>query len=100
MTSFLRTLLIATALLTSGALQTAAAIGDDACCEDAGEEKGAPCSDCPLGVVCGCCPIRGAVEASSPAIAPETSPGVVVVLAAALPNVHASATDFFHPPRS
>jgi len=97
MTSFFRMLLVAMALLTSGALQLAAAIGDDACCA---AEKGAPCPDCPAGAVCACCPIRGAVQVAMLEFAPATSPGVAIAVASTEPSLGALVTDIFHPPRA
>ncbi len=96
MRSISRMILVAMALLTSGALQVAAAAGDDACCE----QKGAPCRDCPPGLVCACCPARGAVQAAIPEVAPVATPGVVMVVAGADPNVAAPASDIFQPPRA
>lgn len=93
-------LLVATALLTSGALQVAAAAGEDACCAGEGEPEGAPCPDCPLGIACSCCPARSAVHAAALELAPATSPGVAISIAAAEPSLGASAADIFHPPRA
>lgn len=98
MASPLRMLLVATALLTTGALQVAAASGEDACCEgetDAGE---VPCPDCPPGLACGCCPLR-AVEAPPLGTAPARPPGVAIAVVAVEPSLGASVTDVFHPPR-
>jgi hypothetical protein len=98
MTSFLRTLLVLTALLTSGVAQVAAAMGDDACCA---EEKDAPCPDCPPGLACSCCcPVRGAVQAEAPEIVPATTRGLAVSVSVTEPTLVASATDIFHPPRA
>jgi hypothetical protein len=96
MTLFLRTLVVATALLTSGAPRLAAALGEDACCTD---EQGVPCPECPPGVACACCPIRGALQASTPEVAPARSRGIAIAVAAAEPSLVASGTDIFHPPR-
>ena len=53
MTAFFRILLVAMALLNSGALQVVAAMGDDdACCAGETEEKDASCPDCPPGLAC------------------------------------------------
>lgn len=100
MTSLFRMLLVATALLSSGALQVAAAMGDDACCAGETEEKDASCPDCPPGLACACCPVRGAVPAAVLEVAPATSPGVAIAVATAEPNLGAPATDIFHPPRA
>src|SRR5512139_1937720 len=100
MTSLFRMLLVATALLNSGALQVAAAMGDDACCAGETEEKDASCPDCPPGLACACCPVRGAVQASTLLVAPASSPGVSIAVAASEPSLGASATDIFHPPRA
>jgi hypothetical protein len=100
MTSLFRMLLVATALLSSGALQAAAALGDDACCAGEAEEKDASCPDCPPGLACACCPIRGAVQAAVLEVAPATSPGVAIAVATAEPSLGASVTDIFHPPRA
>jgi hypothetical protein len=100
MKSLLRMLLVATALLTSGALQVAAAVEDDGCCTGETEERGAPCPDCPPGLACACCQIRGAVPAAALEVAPAASPGVAMAVAAAEPSVGAPATDIFHPPRA
>jgi hypothetical protein len=96
MTSSFRMLLIATALLMSGAVQAAAAIGEDACCA---EEKGSR-PECPAGIACACCPIRGAVKTAAPEVGPSSSPGVAISVAAAEPSLGGSATDIFHPPRA
>ena len=100
MTSLFRMLLVATALLNSGALQVAAAMGDDACCAGETEEKDASCPDCPPGLVCACCPVRGAVQAATFVVAPASSPGVSIPVAASEPHLGASVTDIFHPPRA
>jgi hypothetical protein len=100
MTSLFRMLLIATALLSSGALQVVAAMGDDACCAGEKGERDASCPDCPSGLACACCPIRGAVQSAVLEVAPATSPGVAIAVAAAEPSVGASVTDIFHPPRA
>jgi hypothetical protein len=97
MAPFFRMLLVAMALLTSGALQLAAAMGDDACCAT---EKGAPCPDCPAGVVCACCPIRGAVQVAVLEFAPATLPGVAIAVATTEPSLGAPVTNIFHPPRA
>ncbi len=100
MTPLVRMFLVATALLSSGALQVAAPFGADACCAGETEEKGAPCPDCPPGLACTCCPIRGAVQAAVLEVAAAPSPGVVIAVAAAEPSLGASVTDIFHPPRA
>jgi hypothetical protein len=103
MLSFLRMLLIATALLTSGALQVAAGLGEDGCCPEGagqGEPEDAPCPDCPPGLACACCPIRGVVHAAALDVAPDGSSGVALVVAPAEPSLGASVTDIFHPPRA
>ncbi|MGB8932514.1 MAG: hypothetical protein WCC48_14825, partial [Anaeromyxobacteraceae bacterium] len=81
MPSFLRVLLVAAALLSSGALQVAASLGEDECCA---EEKGAPCQGCPPGAACMCCPLQGAVQAAAPELAPAATQGAAVVLASAV----------------
>jgi hypothetical protein len=97
----LRALLLAVALLTSGALQVAAAVGEDACCaEEQEQEAPLPCSGCPPGVACACCPSTGAVASSGPEVAPASSKGVGVVTAPPAPSALASASDIFHPPRA
>lgn len=93
----LRMLLVAVALLTSSAMQLAVALGDDACCPEE-QDEGAP--DCPPGLACACCPVRGAVQFATPELAPATSPGVAVVTAAAEPSLGAAASDIFHPLRA
>jgi hypothetical protein len=111
MTSFARMLLVATALLTSGVLQVASAAREDACCagetqaagetQDTGEtQHDAPCPDCPPGVACGCCPIRGAAQVTRAVVVADTSPGVALVVAASEPPSHGLAADIFHPPRA
>jgi hypothetical protein len=95
-TSLLRALLVASALLSSGALQVAAAIGEDACC--AGEER-APCQECPTGIACPCC-ARCVIHAVSPDVAPARSPGVAITVSAAAPILHASVFEIFQPPRA
>jgi hypothetical protein len=85
------------ALLTSGALQLASAIGDDGCCA---AEKGTPCSSCPAGIACACCPARGVAEIAALDIAPATSPGVAIAVATTEPSLGAKVTDIFHPPRA
>lgn len=97
----LRTLLVVTALLSSGALQVAAAAGDDACCpEERGEEENAPCPDCPPGLACACCPLRGAVHAAVLDVAPPSSQGAAIAVTSAAPSLRAAVTDIFHPPRA
>jgi hypothetical protein len=100
MISLFRMLLVATALLSSGALQVAAAMGDDACCAGETEEKDASCPACPPGLACACCPIRGAVHAAVLDVAPAPSPGVAIAAVTAEPSLGASVTDIFHPPRA
>lgn len=103
MTAFLRILLLATALLSGGVLQVAAAMGVDACCAGEAEEaqeNDASCPDCPPGLACACCPTRGAVRSARLELVPEGRPGVLVALATAEPSLGASVTDIFHPPRA
>jgi hypothetical protein len=97
-----RALLVATALLSSGALQVAATMGEDACCAGDAREEGqdASCPDCPPGLACGCCPLRGAVEAAAVEVAPAPSRGVAIAVVATEPSLGMSATDIFHPPRA
>lgn len=97
MPSHARMLLVAAALLSSGVLQVAAAVGEDACCA---EERGVAGPDCSPGVACACCPFRGAVQVAAPGVAPVSSPGVAVSIAACEPGPRPSATDIFHPPRA
>jgi len=97
MSSFFRSLLVAASLLSSGVLQVAAAIGEDACCA---EERDAPCPDCPLGIACTCCPFRGAVQVAAPELAPVATPIATVVTVSAEPSPRASVADIFHPPRA
>lgn len=102
MAAFFRMLLVLTALASSGAVQVAASLGDDLCCagERGTEEEDAPCPDCPPGLACACCPIRGAVQAEAPEVAPAASAGVAIAVAAVEPSLGASVTDIFHPPRA
>lgn len=100
MASLLRMVLVATALLSSGVLQVAAAMGDDVCCAGEMEGEDAPCPDCPPGLACSCCPIRGALEATPLVVAPAETAGRMLVTAATEPSLGASATDIFHPPRA
>lgn len=98
MTSFFRMVLVAVALLTSGAPQALAAlVEDDGCCA---EERDVPCPDCPPGLVCACCPMRGATSAAAPDVSPAASRGVAVRVAADEPVLRASASDIFQPPRA
>jgi hypothetical protein len=99
MVPLLRILLVAAALLSSGALQVAAAIGDDACCAQEAQEEHPSCPDCPPGVACACCPMRAAVQAA-PELKPRTPAGVALAVVAAEPAGAAPATDIFHPPRA
>jgi hypothetical protein len=100
MAFFFRILLVATSLLSSGALRIVSAMGDDACCPGETEERDASCPDCPPGLVCACCPVRGAVQAATFVVAPASSPGVSIAVAASEPSLGASVTDIFHPPRA
>ncbi|HET8541100.1 MAG TPA: hypothetical protein VFL83_14595 [Anaeromyxobacter sp.] len=100
MTSSLRMLLVGAALLSSGALQLAAAMGDDVCCTGDAEGNGASCPDCPPGLACACCPIRGAVRASHPDVAPAAWRGVAIAVVSAEPTLRGAVTDIFHPPRA
>ncbi len=97
MKSFFRMVLVATALLASGAPQALAALGDDACCA---EERSVPCQDCPPGLVCACCPMRVAPAASAPSLAPVASPGIAVPVTVSEPAVEAFADGVFQPPRA
>lgn len=99
MTSLLRALLVATALLSSGVLQVAAA-AEDACCAEERAGRGASCPDCPLGVACACCAVRGVVHAGVPRVAPASASGVAVPVAVDEPSLGARGTDIFHPPRA
>lgn len=106
MASLLRILLVAFALLTSGAVQFAAAAGNDPCCAEAGgagdEHHGsdAPCDDCPPGLACACCPSRGAVEGAAVVIAPPQPSGVAVHLVVAEPEAGPPPGGVFQPPRA
>ncbi len=97
MPSFFRMILVAVALLTSGAPQALLALGDDGCCA---EERDVPCPDCPPGLACACCPMRGAVSAAALDVVPAASRGVAVRVATAEPVLRASASDIFQPPRA
>ena len=99
MTSLLRAILVATALLSSGVLQVAAA-AEDACCAGDRSGRDASCPDCPLGVACACCAVRGVVHVAMPRVAPASSSGEAVPVAAAEPSLGARGTDIFHPPRA
>jgi hypothetical protein len=100
MTAFLRMSLVAAALLSSGALQVAVAMGDDGCCAGEAEQNESSCPDCPPGLACGCCPLRGAVPACAVDVAPAASPGLAISVAAAEPTFGGAAPDIFHPPRA
>lgn len=97
MTSFVRMLLVATSLLSSGVLQAAAAFGEDACCAD---EGGSTCPSLPPGVACACCPHQGADRFAVPDIAPVATPCAAVAGAAPEPSIRADAAEIFHPPRA
>lgn len=97
MPSFIRMLLVATALLTSGVLQVAAAKGEDACCT---HDEGGSSRDCPPGLACSCCPARGAIHVVAPEVAPAATPGLAVPVSVLEPTLVASAADIFHPPRA
>ncbi len=99
MTSYLRILLVAAALLSSGALEVASAIGESACCEGETSGEHGPCTDCPPGLACACCPIRAAIE-SVPVVAPPAPSGVALAVTASEPVVGPPVTDIFHPPRA
>lgn len=96
MKHLLRTLMLAAALVSSGALQVAAAMGEDPCCV---EESESPIPDCPPGVACACCPTRGAVRPLLPDVAPARSPGFALAVVAPEPTAIAPAADIFQPPR-
>jgi len=89
MSALFRSLVVAVTLLSSGVLQVAAAVGEDACCA---EERNAPCPDCPLGIACSSCPFRGAVQVAAPEFAPAASPIATVVTASAEPRPRTSVT--------
>jgi hypothetical protein len=91
-----RALLIAIALLSSGALQVAAASGEDECCP---EEESVPCPDLPQGVACVCCPSCIAVRSEAPDVAPTASPVRAVAVAAAEPRLDGAMSEIFLPPR-
>ena len=92
----------ARAQLRTGFVQASylAAAAEDACC--AGDRSGgdASCPDCPLGVACACCAVRGVVHVAMPRVAPASSSGEAVPVAAAEPSLGARGTDIFHPPRA
>jgi hypothetical protein len=100
MASFLRVLLVATALLSSGVLQVAAAMGDDACCAEEAGGGDASGPDCSPGVACACCPTRGAIEVHPVVAAPAPPIGAAPLAHAPEPSLGASVTDIFHPPRA
>jgi hypothetical protein len=93
-----RAFLLAGALLSSGALQVTAAVGEDGCCP---EDESVPCPDVPLGVACACacCPSSCAVQGSPPDVAPAASPAVAVAIVIAEPSLDASVAEIFQPPR-
>lgn len=100
MASLLRILLVFAALLSGGVLQVASAMGDDdACCAGETNDEGAPCTNCPPGLACACCPLRGAVE-NAPVVTPPESSGVAVTATCVEPVVGPPVTDIFHPPRA
>lgn len=89
--------LVATALLSSGALRLAASPGGDDCCA---EEHGTGCPELPLGLACGCCPHQGAVVAAAPELAPIAVAVGRVALTVAPPSARSAAADIFQPPRA
>lgn len=97
MSSFPRMLLVAAALLASGAPQVLAALGDDACCAEEGDLSG---PGCPPGLSCVCCPMRIAPDAGAPSLAPAVAPGVAVSVAVAEPVADATPACVFQPPRA
>jgi hypothetical protein len=96
MSAFLRMLLVATALLTSGVAQAVLATGEGACCPD--EHASAPA--CPPGSACACCPVRGAAPATRVELAPTASVTIAVPVRTIEPSVATPAADIFHPPRA
>jgi hypothetical protein len=91
-----RTLLVTLALLTSGAVQLAAAEGSDDCCvQDDAQSPECP----PAGSCCDCCPVRAARTSASPDVAPANVLRVAVVVTAAEPLLGPSPDGIFQPPR-
>lgn len=97
MPSFVRMVLVATALLSSGVLQVAASPGGDDCCE---EERDSGCPELPPGLACGCCPHQGAVVAASPEVAPTAVPVGRVAVTVSAPSARSAVADIFQPPRA
>lgn len=100
MTALLRALLVASALVSTGVVQLSATLGEDVCCAGQADEREGSCPDCPPGLACACCPIRGAVEAAVLDVAPAPSRGVAIAVVAREPALVATASDIFHPPRA
>lgn len=99
MARLLRILLAVIAVLSSGVLQVASAMGEDACCSGEPTDQHGPCTDCPPGLACGCCPIRAAAV-DAPIVTPPASSGVAVTITCAEPPVGPAVTDIFQPPRA
>lgn len=99
MAPLLRMLLVAAALLSGGVLQLASAMGEDGCCAGESSDQDRPCTECPPGLACACCPLRGAV-AVAPVVAPPAPSGRAVSVPCAEPLAGPAVTDIFHPPRA
>lgn len=99
MASLPRILLVCAALLSGGVLQVASALDEAGCCAGEPAEQDRPCTDCPPGLACACCPLRATVGAA-PVVAPPRSSGAAVAVVAVEPSVGPAVTDIFHPPRA
>jgi hypothetical protein len=101
MPAWFRALCAALALATTAAQALPLAGGDDACCseERAPERDEAPCPDCPPGLACGCCAVRGVEPAATAALAPISTAGVGVAFVDATLAGRTAPADIFHPPR-
>ena len=96
MRTFFRLLLLLGALSTSGVLQVASAMGDDACCP----EEGRSVPDCPPGASCACCPARTSLPLVAVDVRPCESEGRPLAAIAHEPVVPADHSDIFRPPRA
>lgn len=92
-----RAVLLAVALLSSGALQVAAAFGEDECCS---KEESVPCRGLPLGGACPCCPSNSAACSVAPDVAPRASFVAAIAIVVAEPRLCASIGEIFQPPRA
>jgi hypothetical protein len=95
--SFVRMVLVAAALLSSGVLQVAASLGGDDCCA---EEHGSGCPELPPGLTCGCCPHQGAITIAALEVAPMAARVERVALTIAAPSARSAVADIFQPPRA